>query len=106
MGDAAGVVNLRTDEERQGDPYQALAEALRLVVEDAVTKALAAAKPQTADDAVMVSVPEAAHRLGIGVTKLKELIGAGRIPSVLVGRRRLLPAAVLEAFPGGLHEPG
>jgi excisionase family DNA binding protein len=44
-----------------------------------------------------VSVPEAAERLGIGVTKLKELIGCGRIPSVVIGRRRLIPMAGLDA---------
>jgi excisionase family DNA binding protein len=50
------------------------------------------------DGSVMVSVPEAARRMGIGTTKLKELIALGQIPSVKLGERRLIPVSGLEDF--------
>jgi hypothetical protein len=56
---------MRTDAGRV-DPYEALGEALRAIVEDAVAGALAALKPAAGAEPVMVSVPEAAERLGVG----------------------------------------
>ena len=80
------------------DPFQALGEALQAVIEDAVSKALATVKPPSTDDAVMLSVPEAAERLGIGTTKVKQLIASGQLASVTIGRRRLVPAAIVRSF--------
>jgi excisionase family DNA binding protein len=83
------------------DPYEALGEVLRAIVEDAVAGALAAVKPATGPDPVMVSVQEAAARLGVGTTKLKQLVAGGQLPSVVIGRRRLIPLAGLIAFADG-----
>jgi excisionase family DNA binding protein len=47
---------------------------------------------------LFTSLQEAADRLGIGRTFLLALIDAGRITSVKIGRRRLIPTASLEAF--------
>jgi excisionase family DNA binding protein len=80
------------------DPYEALGEALRAVVEDAVAGALAAVSVAPGEDGVVVSVAEAAERLGVGTTKLRELVAEGRIPSVVIGRRRLIPLGGLNAF--------
>jgi excisionase family DNA binding protein len=46
----------------------------------------------------MLSIPEAAEQLGIGTTKVKQLIAAGRLASVTIGRRRLVPIASVHAF--------
>ncbi|MBV9871839.1 MAG: excisionase family DNA-binding protein [Frankiaceae bacterium] len=46
----------------------------------------------------MYRVPEAAELLGIGRSKLFELMAAGQIESVKVGRSRLIPAAALDKF--------
>jgi excisionase family DNA binding protein len=82
------------------DPYRLLAEALDAVVRHAARHAVAEALAEVrmATEATMVSVPEAAHRLGLGRTKVNELIAAGELPSILVGKRRLLRPADLEAF--------
>jgi excisionase family DNA binding protein len=83
------------------DPYAALGEVLRAIVEDAVAGALAAVKPVRGPDPVMISVQEAAARLGVGTTKLKQLVASGQLPSVVIGRRRLVPLAGLNAFAEG-----
>lgn len=44
------------------------------------------------------SVNESAEVLGIGRTLLFELIREGRIPSVKLGHRRLIPRSDLEEF--------
>jgi excisionase family DNA binding protein len=49
-------------------------------------------------DAVLVTVPEAALRLSLSTRSVHRLIGTGRLRSVLVGRRRLIPAEALEAL--------
>jgi excisionase family DNA binding protein len=84
-------------------PYLALAEALAAAIEHAVKEALGEASPP-AGNATMVSVPEAAQRLGIGRTKVNELIASGALPSVVIGTRRLLRPADLEAFAAGLGQ--
>ena len=80
------------------DPIRALGEALRAVIEDAVSNALVSVKVLPTDDAVMLSVPEAAERLGLGTTKVKQLIASGQLASVTIGRRRLIPAANVRSF--------
>jgi excisionase family DNA binding protein len=49
-------------------------------------------------ESLLVSDREAAQLLGIGRTKLRELLAAEAIPSVRIGRRRLVPRAAVEAF--------
>lgn len=43
-------------------------------------------------------ITEAAEIIGFGRTKLYELVSAGKIESVTVGRRRLVPHAALEEY--------
>jgi excisionase family DNA binding protein len=81
------------------DPYDALADALRGVVEDVVSRIVAAMQPMTETDAaVTVSVAEGARRMGISVSKLKQLLASGEVRSLKVGDRRLIPVSALEAF--------
>jgi excisionase family DNA binding protein len=47
---------------------------------------------------LLLSVPEAAARLGIGRTFAWQLVHAGELRAVAVGRRRLVPVAELERF--------
>lgn len=47
---------------------------------------------------LLVSVPEAARRLGISQSTALELVASGRLGSVKVGARRLVPVAALERF--------
>lgn len=49
-------------------------------------------------DKLAVPVPEACTRLGIGRSKLYELIGAGEIRTIKIGTRTLVPVRDLEAF--------
>jgi excisionase family DNA binding protein len=61
----------------------------------------------------LLPIPEAAHRLGIGRTKLYELIAAGVIPTVRIGTmsygegppraaRRLVPVEAIDAYADSL----
>jgi len=90
----------------QSDPFRALGEALQAVIEDAVSKALASVKAPSTEDAVMLSVPETAERLGVGTTKVKQLIASGQLASVTIGRRRLVPAANVRSFGAGHDDRG
>jgi excisionase family DNA binding protein len=45
---------------------------------------------------LLISTGEAADWLGIGKTKLYELIGRGDIPTVRIGRAVRIPAAAIE----------
>ncbi len=47
---------------------------------------------------LLISVPEAARLLSIGRNTCYELIAAERLPSVKLGRRRLVSRAALEAW--------
>ncbi|MBY0300795.1 MULTISPECIES: helix-turn-helix domain-containing protein [Sphingomonas] len=47
------------------------------------------------------SVPEASAAIGIGKTKLYALMTEGVLPSTLIGKRRLIRAADLEALIAG-----
>ena len=85
----------------RSDPFQALGEALQAVIENAVSRALASVKAPPTEDAVMLSVPEAAERLGVGTTKVKQLIASGQLASVTIGRRRLVPAENVRSFGSG-----
>jgi excisionase family DNA binding protein len=81
-----------------GNPALILAEALSTIIRDAVRDVLQEVNAAGADNAALISVPEAAQRLGLGMTKLRELIASGELRSVVVGTRRLLRPADLDAF--------
>jgi excisionase family DNA binding protein len=46
----------------------------------------------------LLSVEEAAERLGLGRSATYGLLAAGRLRSFRVGRRRLVPASAVDAF--------
>jgi len=50
------------------------------------------------DDKLLLTVVEAAQRLGIGRTLMYELLSSGQIDSVHVGRLHKVPAAALAKF--------
>ena len=54
--------------------------------------------PLPADGRLMYRVSEAAEMLGIGRTNVYELMNEGRVRSVRIGHRRLIPRVALEAF--------
>jgi excisionase family DNA binding protein len=82
----------------EADPYHALGEALGAVIRKEIRAALAEVASTTGDSAALLSVPKGAALLGIGKTKLYQLIASGELPSVVVGKRRLLRPADLEQF--------
>ena len=47
---------------------------------------------------VLYALDDAAAHLGIGMTKLNELIAAGSLSTITIGRRRLVPAEDLTEF--------
>lgn len=53
------------------------------------------------DVQLLLSVVEAAQRLGIGRTLMYELLGTGQVESVHVGRLHKIPADALDAFIDG-----
>jgi len=53
------------------------------------------ARPSEREPDRLLSIAEAARALGIGRTALYSEIGAGRIRSVKVGRRRLVPSSAI-----------
>lgn len=54
------------------------------------------------DEKLLLSVVEAARRLGIGRTLMYELINSGEVQSVHVGRLRKIPTAAVDGFVAGL----
>lgn len=54
--------------------------------------------PTALGSELLVSVPEAGRRLGISRSTALELVASGRLGSVKVGARRLVPVAELERF--------
>jgi excisionase family DNA binding protein len=57
-------------------------------------------RPDPLETPLLLSVPRAARLLGIGVTFAWELVHAGAIPSVRLGRRVLVPRTALEQAVG------
>lgn len=51
-----------------------------------------------ADNRLLFSVPEAAHRLGISRSRLYEIIAEGGIETVTIGRLRKVSTRALEDF--------
>lgn len=80
------------------DPVVLLAVALQAVIENAVNSALASLPDLVTAEPVMLSIREAANQLGVGTTKVKQLIASGQLDSITIGRRRLVPAASVRAF--------
>jgi excisionase family DNA binding protein len=53
---------------------------------------------EASNPAVAVSLSEAAARLGVGLTTMKNLVWCGAIPTFRIGRRRLVPVSALAKF--------
>jgi excisionase family DNA binding protein len=56
----------------------------------------------TATVAQLLTIVEAARRLGISRSKVYELLAVGELPSVRIGRTRRIALAALEEFIVGL----
>ncbi|MAO92891.1 MAG: hypothetical protein CMM78_04225 [Rhodospirillaceae bacterium] len=54
----------------------------------------------------LVSVRDAAHRLGIGRTRFYELLNCGEIESVHLGSRRLILCSSIDQFIERLRQHG
>lgn len=74
------------------------APALLPLIVPVFVDVLTRAAPRDGVDPDLMSVVEAARRLGIGRTKIYELIESGRLPSVKIGKRRLISHEMIEAF--------
>lgn len=59
------------------------------------------ARPSERDPDHLLNIEQAARTLGIGRTALYSEIWAGRIRSVKVGRRRLVPSSAISEFASG-----
>lgn len=66
----------------------------------ALREEMAAAQAVPAPERLL-DVDEAAAALGLGRSKVYEVIGRGDLKSVKVGRRRLIPAASIATFING-----
>lgn len=52
----------------------------------------------TPDDRLLLSIPEAAHRIGVSRSQMYNLVAAGRIDVVHIGRSAKIRADALAAF--------
>lgn len=50
------------------------------------------------DNTMLMTRIEAQRQVAVGQTKMKEMIKTGEMPSLLIGRRRYVRRADLEAF--------
>jgi excisionase family DNA binding protein len=66
-----------------------------VTTETATLVADSAAPP---DGKLLLTVEEAAHRLGIGRTVMYRLVSTGAVESVTVGRLRRIPSECLDEF--------
>jgi excisionase family DNA binding protein len=82
------------------------ARILRAVAElsDALVAAVSEREVSDAPDK-LYSVTEAASRLSIGRTALYNALASGRVRSVIVGRRRLIPSSAIAELAAGPPEP-
>jgi len=55
-------------------------------------------RPATSPDRVLLTVEEAAERLGIGRTTTWGLVKSGALHSVQIGRLRRVPASAVDAY--------
>ena len=67
-----------------------------MVIVDALDKGKSM-NPNT-DDRLLLTVPEAARRLGMGRSFIYELVSKGEIKSIKLGRSRRIPVSALEEF--------
>ena len=63
-------------------------------------------QPDGADVRLLLTVPEAARALGLGRSTVYELIGAGRLEVVHIGRAARVPVDALDSFVTSLRHSG
>jgi excisionase family DNA binding protein len=85
------------------DAEQRVREAAQRFADELIA-AVAASAP--AGPERLLSVDEAAQLLGIGRSKLYQLLAAGRLRSLSIGDRRLIPASSIDAYIAGSRSPG
>lgn len=51
-------------------------------------------------EALLCSIPDAAAALGLGRSKIYELIGEGRLETISIGRRRLVRVESVKSLAG------
>jgi excisionase family DNA binding protein len=57
-------------------------------------------------DRVLLTIPEVAEATALGRSKVYELVAAGKIESVQIGRARRVPRDAVERFVDGLRAGG
>jgi excisionase family DNA binding protein len=53
-------------------------------------------KPKPEAKPLLLTVKATSKRLGIDLTRTHQAVEAGQIPSIMIGRRRMVPVAALE----------
>jgi len=61
-------------------------------------------KPGAAGPRLLLKIEEAGTVLGVGRTKIFELVAGGQLESVRIGRARRIPAESLVAFVEGIRD--
>jgi excisionase family DNA binding protein len=61
--------------------------------------------PGTEESERLLNIPEATKALGVGRTKVYDLIGAGQLRTLHVGRRVLVPSSAVRDFIAGPDAP-
>ncbi len=57
-------------------------------------------------DSIVLTVEEAAHRLGVGRTLMYALVKSGDIESIAIGRLRRIPCEALDEFVDRMRQIG
>lgn len=71
------------------------------MIDNSATEAVE--NPTPDDDKLLLTVEEAAHRLGIGRSLMYRLVLTGTIESVTLGKLRRIPSECLTEFVDGLR---
>jgi excisionase family DNA binding protein len=50
----------------------------------------------------LLSIPQTCHLLGVGRSSLYQMMASGRVRSVKIGRRRLIPREAIDEFVANL----
>lgn len=87
-----------------GGPSDRLAVAVAELVAALREEIAGEAQPAAPDR--LLSIDEAAGRLGFGRSRLYTEISSGRLRTLTVGRRRLVPSSAIAEFIGAQEAPG
>lgn len=75
--------------DRLADALRTLADAIRAEIRDGLAEQ---------SQAELLSIPDAAARMGVGRTTVYAELASGRLRSIRVGRRRLIPADAIQEY--------